>query len=91
MPQPFMAASPAMLAGLALYNPELVKETKWGWKLSYETESGKRRRITLYKIYPGFAPLPGRQPAEGPVPMQWGWCLLALGIGAVCFAVASLF
>lgn len=87
MSQPFVT----VLAGLALYNPELVKESKWGWKLSYETESGKRRKITIYKIYPGFAPLPGQQPAEGPVPMQWGWCLLALGIGAACFAVASAF
>lgn len=91
MAAPLMASSPMALAGFALYNPELVKETKWGWKLSYETESGKRRKVTLYKIYPGFAPLPGVQPAEGPVPMQWSWCLLALGIGAVCFAVASLF
>ena len=86
-----LAAAPAALAGLPLYNPETVKETKWGWKLSYETESGKRRKITLYKIYPGFAPMPGQQPAEGPVPVQWGWCLLALGIGAACFAVACIF
>lgn len=85
-----MAVSPMALAGLPLYDPQLVKETKWGWKLSYETESGKRRKLTVYKIYPGFAPLPGLEPAGGPVPLQWGWCLLALGIGALCFAVAAL-
>lgn len=87
---PSTAAS-FQLAAIPLYDLAVEKENRWRWRLSYETENGKRRKITLYKIYPGFSPLPG-QPAEGgPLPVHWTPCLISLGIGAVFYLISLLF
>lgn len=87
---PSLAAS-TNLAALPLYALMVEKETKWYWKVSYETETGKRRRLVIYKIYPGFAPTGDRQPADGTLPVQWSPCLVALGLGVLGWLIALLF
>ena len=79
------------LAALPLYGLAVEKENRWRWRVSYETENGKRRKITIYKIYPGFSPLQGQPVEEGPLPMQWTPCLAALGLGAAAYLISLLF
>lgn len=70
-----------------LEDPILVKETKWLWKVDYRTDSGKRKRVTIPKAYPGLQPTPNAQSCQGPVPYRWGVCVVAL---AVTVALASM-
>lgn len=80
-------------AAVALCLPEavLLKETRWAWKISYLADNGKRRRLTVHKSYPGFAPVPGCQPAGRPVPFRWRGVLISLLVvllfGALFLAV----
>ena len=66
---------------LYLPDPKLEKETKWTWQISYalNTEGdGRRRKMTIGKVYPGLAPAPGTTPPEGPVPARWSAVFLPL-------------
>lgn len=47
------------------------RETDWSWKVSYETESGRRKKLVIGKGYPGLCPAPGLEPPHGPVPCRW--------------------
>lgn len=72
----------------ALPDPVVERETKWAWKLSYAVEGGKRRRVTIHKIFSGFAPTPEQTPPERPLPMRWRGVCIAL---AVVLALGGLF
>lgn len=63
---------------LPLEDIRLERETKWGWKISYETASGRRKKLNIGKGYPGFSPVPEADPPQGPVPCRWSPALLAL-------------
>ena len=70
--------SPDMLIATPLPEAVLLKETRWAWKISYLAGNGKRRRLTIHKSYPGFAPVPGCRPAERPVPFCWRSAVISL-------------
>lgn len=63
---------------LCLSEPVVLKETRWAWKISYLANNGKRRKLTIHKSYPGFAPAPGFQPAQRPVPFRWRGVIISL-------------
>lgn len=66
---------------LYLPDPRLEKENKWTWTISYALNTngdGRRKKMTIGKAYPGFAPAPGTTPPEGPVPARWSMALLPL-------------
>ena len=71
-------ASPDMLIATPLPEAVLLKETQWAWKISYVASNGKRRKLTIHKSYPGFAPVPGCRPAERPVPFGWRSAVISL-------------
>lgn len=73
----------SMLRRIVLYlpAPQLEKETKWVWKISYalNTSAGSRRRkMAIAKVYPGFAPVPETSAPEGPLPACWSAVFLSL-------------
>lgn len=63
---------------LLLEDIRLERETKWGWRISYETANGRRRKLNIGKGYPGFSPVPESEPPKGPVPCRWSPALIAL-------------
>lgn len=72
-----------------LPEPRLESESKWAWKISYQTqtpgvppERGGRRVLQVAKAYPGLAPAVGTVPPEGPAPGRWGF-----GVAAVLLMV----
>ncbi len=73
-----MPGSNLSLAVTPLTNLRIDKETKWAWKGVYSAGGGKEKKVSIPKAYPNFAPGPGLEPAEGPVPARWD--LLAVGL-----------
>ena len=69
-----------MLIAMPLAEAVVLKETRWGWKISYVANNGKRRKLTIHKSYPGFSPAPGYQPSERPVPFPWRSTIVSLAI-----------
>lgn len=73
-----MPGSSLSFAVLPLTGLNVYEETKWAWKGTYSTASGKDKKISIAKAFPGFAPAPGLEPVQGPVPPRWGlWALAA--------------
>lgn len=73
----------SMLRRIVLYlpDPQLEKENKWIWKISYalNTPTGSRRKkMAIGKVYPGFAPVLETTAPEGPVPACWSAVFLPL-------------
>lgn len=50
---------------------QVEKEDKWSWTVTYERETGGRKRLKIGKGYPDFSPAPGMERAQGPVPCRW--------------------
>lgn len=67
-------------AVLEVANPQLVKENKWRWVIGYDAFSSdgtaRQKKLSIAKAYPGFAPVPGTKPAEGPLPIHKGMIAL---------------
>ena len=59
------------------------KEDRWSWTVSYETDSGARKKLKIPKGYPDFVPVMGMERAEGPTPYRWLPGLAALVLTAV--------
>lgn len=59
------------------------KEDRWSWTVSYETDSGTRKKLKIPKGYPDFVPVMGMERAEGPTPYRWLPGLAALALTAV--------
>lgn len=82
---------------LELRDPQLVKEDRWTWVVSYGGkntplgETGRRQKLKIAKAYPDFAPVPGAEPATGPLPVHMGFILvtvlLSLAVAAGGWAV----
>lgn len=75
----------SMLRRFVLYlpDPRLEKENKWTWNISYalNTQSdGRRNKMTIGKVYPGFTPAPGTTAPEGPLPARWSAVVLPLAV-----------
>lgn len=61
-----------------LRDVQVEKETRWSWKVSYETETGRRKRLNIGKGYPNFVPGHGLEKPQGPVPGRWSFPVFAL-------------
>ncbi len=59
------------------------KENRWSWTISYETDSGGRKKLKIPKGYPDLVPVMGMERAEGPAPYRWLPGLAALALTAV--------
>lgn len=59
------------------------KEDRWSWTISYETDSGSRKKLKIPKGYPDFVPVMGMERAEGPTPYRWLPGLAALVLTVV--------
>lgn len=75
----------SMLRQFVLYlpDPKLEKENAWTWQISYalNTEGeGRRKKMTIGKVYPGLTPAPGTTAPEGPLPARWSAILLPLAV-----------
>lgn len=69
-----------------LKNLQVEKETRWSWKVSYETAAGRRKKLAIGKGYPNFVPARGMEKPQGPVPGRWSFSLIALVLTAVLMA-----
>lgn len=51
------------------------RENRWSWTVSYETDSGARKKLKIPKGYPDLVPVMGMERAEGPAPYAGfrGW------------------
>lgn len=67
-------------------------ENPWAWHVSYEpakigTKANPstvwRKRMTIAKAYPGFAPAPGLEPPRGPAPAHAGFIIITLVLTAI--------
>ena len=71
-------------------DPRLETETKWTWKISYALHpeaGGRRKTMTIGKVYPDFTPTPDAAPPEGPVPVRWNWLVIPLAVTLLLAAV----
>ena len=59
------------------------KEDRWSWTISYETDSGSRKKLKIPEGYPDFVPVMGMERAEGPTPYRWLPGLAALVLTVV--------
>lgn len=59
------------------------RESRWSWTVSYETDSGGRKKLKIPKGYPDLVPVMGMERAEGPTPYRWLPGLAALALTAV--------
>ena len=66
-----------------LRNIQAEREDRWSWTVSYETDSGSRKKLKIPKGYPDFVPVMGMERAEGPTPYRWLPGLAALVLTAV--------
>ena len=66
-----------------LRDTQAEKEDRWSWTVSYETDSGARKKLKIPKGYPDFVPVMGMERAEGPTPYRWLPGLAALALTAV--------
>lgn len=78
-----MPGSALSLAVLPLTDLRIYEETKWAWKGAYSAGGGKEKKITIAKAYLGFAPAPGMEPVQRPVPPRWSMVALAVALTAV--------
>ena len=74
---------------LPLTDLEITKENKWCWKGTYSGGGGKRKKVTIAKAYPDFAPAPGLERCQEPMP--WRTSLLAAGVVLALAAAAAGF
>ena len=77
-----MAGSSLSLAVMPLADLQVVKESRWGWKCVYSAGNGKKKKISIPKAYPDLVLGPETEPAQGPVPADWGLLALALVMAA---------
>lgn len=70
-------------AVLPLADLQVVKENRWCWKCTYSLGNGKTKKISIAKAYSGFAPVPGMEPAQGPVPPRWELLGIAVALAVV--------
>lgn len=86
-----MPGSALGMAVQPLTDLAIDRETPWGWKGTYSVANGKRKKISIPKAYPNFAPVQGVEPALEPVPARWGLlglaAVLALLLGLVGFSL----
>ena len=69
-----------------LPDPQLVRESKWTWKISYglgrrdgdAEQADKRKNMVIGKGYPNFAPVPGTEAPTGAMPGRWLFCILSI-------------
>lgn len=63
---------------LCLPDARVERESRRVWRISYQLEGGRRKRMTIAKAYPDFAPTPDVLPPEEGIPPRWGFFALAL-------------
>lgn len=85
-----MPGSALSRAVLPLTDYQFERETDWGWRGTYALRNGRRKRITIPKCYPGFAPAPGLEPCQEPAPFQWRRIALGLVLAAALGAVGYI-
>ncbi|MCI8341681.1 MAG: hypothetical protein HFE62_00475 [Firmicutes bacterium] len=59
-------------------SPILEKETKHTWKISFLSEDGQRKNISVAKAYPGFTPFPNIEIPHGPMPFRFDMVAFSL-------------
>ncbi|MCI8915883.1 MAG: hypothetical protein HFF26_04330 [Oscillospiraceae bacterium] len=70
-------------AVMPLTDFQFIQEDSWRWLGSYANANGRRKKLSIPKAYPGFAPVPGMEPAQEPVPPRWGLFILSVVLAAV--------
>lgn len=78
------AGSLLSLKVLPLTDLEIVKEKKWCWKGTYSGGGGKRKKVTIAKAYPDFAPAPGLERCQEPMAWQPELVAIAAVLAIVC-------
>ena len=71
---------------ILLKNLQVERETRWSWKVSYEAEFGSRKKLTIGKGYPNFAPARGLERPQGPAPCRWSFVVVSLVLTAALTA-----
>ena len=81
-----MPGSALSLAVTPLTELQVLKETSRSWKGIYSVSGGKQKKITIPKAYPNFAPAPGLEPADAPLPVRWSLLGMAvlLAVDSTC-------
>lgn len=78
-----MPGSALSLAVMPLTDLRVVKETRWAWKVVYAGVGGREKKLSIPKAFPGFAPAPGLEAVQEPVPARWGMVGVAVALAAV--------
>ncbi len=78
-----MPGSALSMAVLPLTGLRIDRETPWAWKGVYSAGGGREKKISIPKAFQGFAPAPGLEPVQNPVPARWGLLGLAAALAAV--------
>lgn len=69
---------------------QVEDEDNWCWKTTYSVNNGKRKKLSIAKAYPDFAPAPGMAPPSGPMPFRWNFLVIAAVVAAALGAVAAV-
>ena len=66
-----MSGSALSRAVMPLTDLEITGEDSWRWKGTYSVSSGKRKKVSIAKAFPGFAPTQDVERSDGPMPCGW--------------------
>ena len=84
-----MSGSALSRAVFPLTDLQVEGENDWRWKVTYSANKGKRKKASIAKAFPNFAPAPGMEPPTGPVPWRWSLFAAALATALILGAAAA--
>lgn len=77
-------------AVLPLTDLQVEGEDNWRWKGTYSVSGGKRKKISIAKAYPDFAPAAGMERTTEPMPWRWSFFAIALLVALVLGAAGAV-
>lgn len=85
-----MSGSALSRAVMPLTDLEITGEDSWRWKGTYSVSSGKRKKVSIAKAFPGFAPTQDVERSDGPMPWRWSMLVIALAVALALGAAAAV-
>ncbi|MBD5170105.1 MAG: hypothetical protein HDT20_08340 [Oscillibacter sp.] len=85
-----MGGSALSRAVMPLTDLEITGEDHWRWKGTYSVRNGKRKKVSIAKAFPNFAPVQGMERPDGPMPWRWSLFVTALVLALLFGGAAAL-
>lgn len=85
-----MSGSALSRAVMPLTDLEITGEDSWRWKGTYSAGNGRRKKVSIARAFPGFAPTQDMERPDGPVPWRWSMFVVALAAALALGTAAAV-